>query len=176
MNRADWLTASAAIAGVVGIGFGLWWADSVAAIVISLDILHDGQRYLRGSTADLLDDAPRTHDEEEPHPLIGRVKQEVEASAWVADAVVRLRENGHVLAGTVWVVPEDDDELVERVEELTARLRDLDWQLNDVVVSPVRSIEGAPGGLRVSAEARDAKRGPGSVGIRARIARLLTRR
>jgi cation diffusion facilitator family transporter len=174
MNRADWLTASAAIAGVVGIGFGLWWADSVAAIVISLDILHDGQRYLRGSTADLLDDAPRTHDEEDPHPLIGRVKQEVDATAWVADAVVRLRENGHVLAGTVWVVPEDHVEIVDRVEELTSRLQELDWQLADVVVSPVRSIEGAPEGLRVSAEARDRERRPRSLGIRARIARLLT--
>ena len=27
MNRADWLTAGAAMLGVVGIGFGLWWAD-----------------------------------------------------------------------------------------------------------------------------------------------------
>ena len=30
--------------GVVGIGFGLWWADSVAASVISIDILRDGRR------------------------------------------------------------------------------------------------------------------------------------
>ena len=35
MNRADWLDAGAAAVGVVGIGMGLWWADAVAAIVIS---------------------------------------------------------------------------------------------------------------------------------------------
>jgi divalent metal cation (Fe/Co/Zn/Cd) transporter len=26
MNKADWLTAGAAMVGIVGIGFGLWWA------------------------------------------------------------------------------------------------------------------------------------------------------
>src|SRR5690606_33705661 len=28
IDRADWLTEAAAIAGVVGIGFGYWWADA----------------------------------------------------------------------------------------------------------------------------------------------------
>ena len=42
MNRADWLTALAAVVGVIGIGAGLWWADAVAAIVISLEITRDG--------------------------------------------------------------------------------------------------------------------------------------
>ncbi len=32
MNRADWLTAGAAILGVAGIGVGLWWADAVAPV------------------------------------------------------------------------------------------------------------------------------------------------
>ena len=40
MNRADGLTGLAAIAGVIGIGMGLWWADSVAALVIALDVDH----------------------------------------------------------------------------------------------------------------------------------------
>ena len=35
MNKADWLTATAAMVGVVGIGVGLWWVDAVAAIAIS---------------------------------------------------------------------------------------------------------------------------------------------
>jgi len=28
MNKADWLTAGAAMVGVLGIGLGLWWADA----------------------------------------------------------------------------------------------------------------------------------------------------
>jgi divalent metal cation (Fe/Co/Zn/Cd) transporter len=45
MNRADWMTAGSALVGVVGIGFGVWWMDAVAAIVIGLSITHDGVRY-----------------------------------------------------------------------------------------------------------------------------------
>ncbi|MGE3180302.1 MAG: cation transporter, partial [Phycisphaerae bacterium] len=34
MNKADWLTGLAAIGGILGIGYGLWWADAVAALII----------------------------------------------------------------------------------------------------------------------------------------------
>jgi cation diffusion facilitator family transporter len=149
MNQADWLTASAAIAGVIGIGFGLWWADSVAAIVISIDILHDGQKYLRASIADLMDDMPQAYDEEQPHPVIDQVKDVVRAAPWVSEGVVRLREHGHLIAGDVWVVPTEEANLVDRIEEMTKKIGDLDWRLGDVIVSPVRSIQDTPEGLRV---------------------------
>jgi cation diffusion facilitator family transporter len=144
MNRADVLTAGAAAVGVIGIGFGLWWADSMAAIVISLDIIHDGQRYLRESISDLMDDAPKKHDEDTPHPLIGRIRDEVAAAAWVREGAVRLREHGHLITGEVWVVPRGEEDVVDRVEDLAGRIRELDWKVHGVVVSAVRSIEGAP--------------------------------
>jgi cation diffusion facilitator family transporter len=149
MNQADWLTAAAAMLGVVGIGLGLWWADAVAAIVISLDILHDGQRYLRGSVGDLMDQAPETHDEERPDPLIDRVRREIAATPWVSEAAVRLREQGHLVSGTVWVVPRDGTDLLQRVEALTEALRNLDWRVHDIAVSPVQAIEDAPEALVV---------------------------
>src|SRR3546814_16898713 len=46
-NKADWLTELAAIAGIVAIGYGYWWADAVAAIIISFEIVHDGYVHLR---------------------------------------------------------------------------------------------------------------------------------
>lgn len=119
MNQADWMAAGAA-AGIVGIGFGIWWADSVAAIVVALDVVYEGQKYLRESVADLMDDRPKTHDEGEPHPLLDRIKDELRATDWVAEGVVRMREAGHVLTGDIWVVPSDEGALVERVEELPA--------------------------------------------------------
>jgi cation diffusion facilitator family transporter len=149
MNQADWLTASAAILGILGIGIGLWWADAAAAIVISLDILHDGQRYLRESVGDLVDQRPKTYDESKPDPLADRIREEVADTAWVSEAVVRLRESGHLISGTIFVVASDPAELVDRVEALTEKLRDLDWRVHDIVVSPVGSIEGAPEELRV---------------------------
>lgn len=150
-NKADWMTALAAAVGVVGIGFGLWWADSAAAIFISISIVRDGLRYLRGSVADLMDGAPTKHDEAGRHPLVQEVQRELGSIPWIDDAVVRLRESGHVFVGDVWFVPSDPAEAVDRVEELTEHLREFDWRLEDVVVSPVGSIDGAPDGLRAGA-------------------------
>jgi cation diffusion facilitator family transporter len=144
MNRADWLTASAAAVGVIGIGFGLWWADAVAAIVIALDIVHDGVKYLRESVADLMDESPQTHDETEPHPLIDEVKREVAGTAWVDAAAVRLREHGHLITGDVFVVPKDAKQIPHRIEELMVRLRKVDWRIRDVTVSAVRGLEDVP--------------------------------
>ena len=42
MNRADWMTVTAAIVEVLGIGAGIWWLDAIAAMVIGLDITRDG--------------------------------------------------------------------------------------------------------------------------------------
>jgi cation diffusion facilitator family transporter len=143
MNRADWLTASAAILGIAGIGAGLWWADSVAAIVISLDILHDGVRYLRASVSELMDQSPTTYDEVGPDPIVEDVTEEVNRTSWVREAVVRAREEGHVLAINVLAVPRDEV-TVERVERLVRKLGDVHWRVHDVTVTPVARIEDAP--------------------------------
>jgi cation diffusion facilitator family transporter len=142
MNKADWMTAFAAIGGVLGIGAGLWWADSVAAILIATDILHDGIKYAKGSMEDLTDGRPRKHDEKRPHPLIDKVEKEVAAMDWVDEAVVRLREDGHLLAGEIIVVPSSEDGLLERCERATEQIRGLDWKLHDVMFVPVREIDG----------------------------------
>jgi len=144
MNYADWLTASAAAVGVIGIGFGLWWADAVAAIVIALDILYDGVKFMRESVADLMDESPKTHDEKKPHPVITAVKEEVAKTEWVDTAAVRLREHGHLISGDVFIVPKRAGRIPERIEELMGRLHKLDWRVRDITVSLVQSLEDAP--------------------------------
>jgi len=144
MNRADWMTATAAIVGVLGIGFGLWWMDAAAAIVIGLDIAHDGGTYTAAAAKDLLDGRPRRDDEQGVHPLVGDVRDAVADLDWVQEAAVRMRELGHVLAVEVLAVPRDETDLLDRVEDAVRRIRDLDWKLQDVVVSVVREIDGAP--------------------------------
>ena len=89
MNKADWLTAGAAMIGVLGIGLGLWWADAVAAAVISLDILRDGVTNLRAVVADLLDSEPTTVDHSGPEALPQVVEQRLRSYPWVADVEVR---------------------------------------------------------------------------------------
>lgn len=146
MMRADWMTATAGAIGVVGIGFGLWWLDATAATAIGLSIVKDGWRYVSNAVGDLMDARPDTYDEKEPHPIKAKVEQAIGGWEWVHEGVARLRENGHVLAGQVLVVPAVDSGIVDLVEEAIDELRALDWKLEDVVVVPVREITHLPEG------------------------------
>jgi cobalt-zinc-cadmium efflux system protein len=99
MQKADWMTGLAGIAGIVGIGLGYWWADSVAAGIISFSILHDGITALRIAVAELADGAPRE---------LGSAKLEEEAGALRArllelypGADVRLRDSGRFILAQV---------------------------------------------------------------------------
>jgi divalent metal cation (Fe/Co/Zn/Cd) transporter len=141
MNKADWLTAVAAMVGVVGIGFGMWWADAVAALVISLDIVHDGWRNVSAAVLDLMDRRPTTHDDTQVHPLPAKVKGALEQLDWVHAARVRLREEGHVFTGDALVVPADEHHLVARISDATEKLYALDWRLYDIVIVPVASLD-----------------------------------
>jgi cation diffusion facilitator family transporter len=140
MNRADWLTAGAAMLGVIGIGLGLWWADSVAASIISVDIVRDGYKNLGVAVGDLMDKEPTLVDDSRTDPLPLWVKNELMLLDWVEDAEVRLREEGHVFVGEAFVVPVDDHDLVDRIEQANRRLLELDWRLHELVVAPVREI------------------------------------
>ena len=53
MNKDDWLTAGAAILGILGIGLGWWWADAVAAGFISIEVVMDGFKNVQQAMADL---------------------------------------------------------------------------------------------------------------------------
>jgi cation diffusion facilitator family transporter len=142
MNRADWLTAAAGVLGILGIGAGLWWADAVAAALIGADILRDGFRSTRAAAANLMDNRPRVVDGREPHPLPGQLLVAVRDHEWIADAWLRIREEGHVFAGELLVVPvEGTDRLVERLETLGEWVRAFDWRMHDLVVAPVSRIE-----------------------------------
>lgn len=144
MNRADWLTAGAAALGVLGIGVGWWWADPLAAVVIGADIVRDGVRTTRGAVANLMDNRPRLVDESGPHPLPDALLAGVLDHDWVADAWLRLREEGHVFVGELLVVPTDEHDLVDRCARLQRWTRDFDWRVHDIVVAPVHRIDPPP--------------------------------
>jgi cation diffusion facilitator family transporter len=156
MNKADWMTASAAIVGVLGIGIGLWWADAVAAIFISLDIVHDGWKNVRAAVHDLMDARPRRHDAREFHPIVERINEELQKVDWIEAGAARLREEGHVFTGEVLVVPRTEDHLLDRLEELADHLLSLEWKVYDIVVVPVREIDvPSPGVTSGSARPRE---------------------
>lgn len=140
-NKADYLTAGAACLGVLGIGMGLWWADAVAAIIISVDILHDGYRNMSSAITDLMNRIPRKVNEKEYDPLVKQLQHMFNSLSWVESAEVRLREEGQVYFGDVTVIPRADTvSLVDKIEEAREKAFDIDWKIFDLVISPVNEI------------------------------------
>ena len=99
MQKADWMTGLAGIAGILGIGLGYWWADAAAAGIISASILKDGLTSLAIAVAELADGAPRE---------LGSTKLEREAAALKSHLLklypgseVRLRESGRFIQAQV---------------------------------------------------------------------------
>lgn len=141
MNKADWLASVATVIGVTGVGFGIWWADAVAAIIISLDILKDGVDNLRASLSSLTDSIPFELGTKNPHPLPAEVNRYLMDLDWVKEAGCRVREEGQVFHIEAFVIPEDPGEA--RVTDLIAARQgclELDWKILDVVVSPVEHL------------------------------------
>ena len=140
MNKADWMTGAAAIAGVLGVGLGFWWADAAAAVVISLDVIWDGVKNTRGALGDLMDRRPTSIEGSVPDDLPDRLRDRLLAYDWVADADVRLREEGHVVSGEAFIVPATEEGLVDRLGEAAKALSNAHWRVYDIVVIPVRSL------------------------------------
>jgi cation diffusion facilitator family transporter len=99
MQKADWMTGIAAMAGVLGIGFGYWWADAAAAGLISFGILKDGISAVRAASAELVDGAPRALESDLVSDEAKQLKSEL--SRRFPGASVRLRETGRVLHAEV---------------------------------------------------------------------------
>lgn len=155
-NAADWKTGVASILGILGIGLGFWWADSLAAVLISLDITWDGAKNLRNAVADLLDRTPHEVDHSCPIDVDEDVREVLRSSGLVTAANIRLRDMGHVLAGEIYAIPAAEEAPgPARTRELVARALRCDWRLQDLTlhwvdalpsekgVSPVIGAEGA---------------------------------
>lgn len=99
MQKADWQTGLAGIAGIFGVGLGFWWADSAAAAFISLSIIYDGLRNVRTAGAELLDSAPRALASAELSPEAERLRERLTAR-W-PDADIRLRESGRYILADI---------------------------------------------------------------------------
>jgi divalent metal cation (Fe/Co/Zn/Cd) transporter len=129
MNKADWMTAAAAMGGVLGIGFGLWWADAVAAALISFDILHDGWKQTKDAVTGLMNRAP-TSVHGDRLTLPEDVKALLCELPWVESADVRLYEVGHLIFGEGFIRSAADRAIEpEDLRSAMRRVRDLDWRL-----------------------------------------------
>lgn len=95
MNKANWMTGLAGLFGVFGLGLGWWWADSVAAAIISFDIIFDGWKALRVATAELVDGIPRKLGGIGPDPEAEKLIRKLKKQFPGCD--IRLRETGRYI-------------------------------------------------------------------------------
>jgi cation diffusion facilitator family transporter len=137
MNKADWLTGVAAMTGVIGIALSWWWADALAALVISASILRDGWTNTCEVIGDLMDRRPQTVDHQPWTELPQIIQAALAPLPWVASAEVRLREHGRLVFGEIFVVPRgacpDPSELARTEESLCG----LDWRLHELLIKLV---------------------------------------
>lgn len=140
MNRADWLSGASAMVGMAGIALGWWWADALAAMVIAFEIVRDGVGNLHDALSDLMDEVPTKADESETEDWETKLRQRIKALAWVRDADVRLREEGSVFSGEVFVVPYSTDDLTKRNEEVQKLARELDWRFYELCLVAVEKL------------------------------------
>ena len=127
--------------GVLGIGLGLWWADAIAALLISGSIFKDGIHNLRGAISGLVDTRAWTYDGAEPHPLGGQIDDYLRTLDWVAQAQSRIRDEGHVFHIKSFVVPRRWRRLsLDRLENARQVCIALDWKVQDMVIVPVAEL------------------------------------
>ena len=133
MNKADWLTAVAGIVGILGIGIGWWWADAAAGAFISVGIVKDGVTNLRQVVGDLLDRRPHSV-EGEDSDTPEKVRKALLGLPWVESAEVRMREEGHVFTGELFLTASSTADLSAKVEEARRTAASVDWRVHDMVV------------------------------------------
>jgi cation diffusion facilitator family transporter len=141
MNRDEWLSEGAAIVGIILVGFGHWWGDSLAAAFISVEIVHDGWMNMRLVLGDLMDETPTKMGEKELEDITDKVRSRVESLTDVTAAAVRLREHGRALTGEVFIVPRDHTDVVDLVTDVADEATGIDWRLHDLTVMPVPKLD-----------------------------------
>lgn len=129
MNAADWHTGLAGILGIIGVAFGLWWTDAVAAGFISLSILMDGLRSVRTSVVELIDGAPRRIDSGKIDPLVNRITAKLKAEH--GDVNVQVRETGRYMRA---IIEPSDRPHVSGEQAKTLIGEDDAWRLIEVTM------------------------------------------
>ena len=100
MKKADWQTGIAGILGVAGLGLGYWWADPVAALLISASVIWDGWKALKVATAELVDGMPRELGGERLSAEAQALSDELHARFPEAKRIL-LRETGRYIRAEV---------------------------------------------------------------------------
>jgi cation diffusion facilitator family transporter len=139
-NTANWQSAGAAIVGILGVAAGLWWADALAALFISFEIIRSGWTEVKTALADILDRRPQRFGEPEHDPLPEKLELFLKRKDWIEDAVVRVREKGRELVAEAVIIPRTKDDLVAKIDQTCAAAKQLDPRLRHVGIVPTQNL------------------------------------
>jgi divalent metal cation (Fe/Co/Zn/Cd) transporter len=131
------MTGDAAIAGVLGLGLGWWWADATAAGLISFSILKDGISSLRAATAELVDGAPRDLEKDVVAKEARDLKAELRRR--FPKSEVRLRETGRVIHAEVASSPSG---AIPPLHEIWPGDKDRAWRFAQLSFAPPAEKDG----------------------------------
>ena len=140
MNEANWQSAAAAMIGIIGVGFGLWWADAAAGILISLEIIRSGWIELKTAVGDVMDSRPQDLLSKDKDPVPEKLTEFIRRQPWVRDVVVRVRERGREFTAEAHVVPTTDQVSVEEVSRVGVLACRVDPRLAEVTIAPVKQL------------------------------------
>ena len=90
-----------------------------------------------------MDRTPKRVDDEAYDELVFQVQDMFENLEWVAQAEVRLREEGQVYFGEAFVIPKENfstPDLLEKAEAAKRKAQALSWRIFDLTISPVKEI------------------------------------
>jgi hypothetical protein len=87
-----------------------------------------------------MDQTPTTVGGDDEDPLRGKLAAMLRELDWVEEVDLRLREEGQVYFGEALVVPSDETDITEKVEDALERARGLDWRIHDLALTPVRKL------------------------------------
>jgi cation diffusion facilitator family transporter len=139
-NRADWMMGTAAMAGIIGIGIGWYWADSVIAGILSIDIIYGGFKNVRQAAFDLMNEIPKTVSHQQEDPVTQQVHDLLSGMEWIKEVKIRLREEGHVFYGEALIVPNEVPDIVAKLNEATKKVYKADWRIKDFVLAIVEKV------------------------------------
>lgn len=143
MNRANWMSNGAGLIGLGLMAFGFWWGDSLAAMIISLDIMKDGWTNVARSLSDVMDHHPTNLETNRQDSVVTDMQRALRALPFVDELRLLVREHGRYLYAEVFITPNDEmPPVLEASQQVRAAIMPLDWRLQHAVVEFTDDVEG----------------------------------
>lgn len=144
MNRANWITNGAGVVGLGLVAYGFWWGDSLAALIISLDVMRDGYGNVVKSLSDVMDRQPVDLETGRRHPIVDEVARVLRALPFVADERTLIREHGRYLFAEIFIEPNDQmPQAVIATRQVREAVMKLDWRLQHAAVEFTDELDGS---------------------------------